>query len=103
MEKRGVRVLVGHLTTCASAAGACGAAARPKAEYTRAAAPRVRRGEQQARVRRQQRTSARGRNPPVTRFNEGDCGGPVFVVGLRIGGNRRTPQGVRRGRELSPI
>src|ERR1051326_8554908 len=40
-----------HLTPCASAAGACGAAARPKAEPTRAAAPRTRPGQQQARVR----------------------------------------------------
>src|ERR1051325_2149897 len=40
-----------NLTPCASAAGACGAAARPAAEYTRAAAPRTRPGQQQARVR----------------------------------------------------
>ena len=40
-----------RLTPCASAAGACGAAARPTAEYTRAAAPRIRPGQQQARVR----------------------------------------------------
>src|ERR1041385_3016111 len=40
-----------HLTTCASAAGACGAAARPPAEHNRAAAPRIRPGQQQARVR----------------------------------------------------
>src|ERR1041384_5407693 len=41
----------GYLTPCASAAGACGAAARPTAESTRAAAPRQRPGQQQARVR----------------------------------------------------
>jgi hypothetical protein len=40
-----------RLTPCASAAGACGAAARPTAESTRAAAPRRRPGQQQARVR----------------------------------------------------
>ena len=39
------------LTSCASAAGACGAAARPSAEHNRAAAPRTRPGQQQARVR----------------------------------------------------
>ena len=43
-----------HLTTCASAAGACGAAARSQSRnIPRAAAPRIRPGQQQARVRPQ--------------------------------------------------
>ena len=42
----------GYLTPCASAAGACGAAARPaQQKILRAAAPRTRPGQQQARVR----------------------------------------------------
>src|ERR1051326_7350753 len=53
------------LTPCASAAGACGAAARPKAESTRAAAPRQRPGQQQARVRWPQRHA-----PPASRTRD---------------------------------
>src|ERR1041384_8364918 len=81
MEKRGVRVLVGHLTTCASAAGACGAAARPQAENTPAAAPRLRPGQQQARVRQHL----------VMRTSQGPVAGawqrtlPALVVTVRAG------------------
>ena len=81
------------LTPCASAAGACGAAARPTAESTRAAAPRQRPGQQQARVR--QRLAVRDRHSGVPRLRPPIGNGQRLKLGrpiVKVIGNPLDPR-----------